>query len=123
MFPGMIQMVICIVATSIMAHPLTIGVDMGRFGMSLFVVEFTVRLRCLPLFGRCLPLLLVRRSLNGSRAPFGNVASADIRFATMLLASASTLLRDSRQADHQKHRPKSNEFFHSHLRGYPIRDA
>ena len=123
MLPGMIQMVVSIVAPGIMAHPLTIGVDMRRFGMSLFVVEFTVLLRCLPLFRRCLPLLLVRRSLNGRGAPFGNVSSADIRFAAMLLASASTLLRDTRQADHQKHRPESNEFFHSHLRGYPIPDA
>ena len=42
MLPRMIQMVMRVVAAGIMAHPLSIGMHVGSFGMSFLVVEFAV---------------------------------------------------------------------------------
>lgn len=42
MFPGMIQMVMGIVAAGIMANPLSIGMDVGSIRMSFLVAEFAV---------------------------------------------------------------------------------
>jgi hypothetical protein len=118
MLPGMIQVVMCIVSASIMTHPLTIGVNMRRFRMSGFIVEFAVFRRS---WSRSLVRRSrVRRSLDGSRPLLRNVSATHFWFTAALLAFPFLTLPKCGQADHQKHRNNSNEFFHSHLRAYRI---
>jgi hypothetical protein len=71
-FPRMIKMVVRVVAASVMADPLAIGVDMGRVGMTGVVVEMAVLLR-----GRGM------RRLSGSWAVGGNVRGATADFVVL----------------------------------------
>jgi hypothetical protein len=72
-FPGMIKMVVRVVAASVMADPLSIGVDMGRVGMTGVVVEMAVLLH-----GR-----RGMRRLSGSWAVGGNVRGATADFMVL----------------------------------------
>ena len=77
MFERTIQMVMSVVAAGIMAHPLSIGMHVGSFGMSAPVVEVAVFL------GRTL-------SCCSRRAMLRNVlmAATDLRSATALSTTA-----------------------------------
>src|SRR5271169_5275594 len=88
-FPGMIEMIVGIVAAGVVTDPLTVGVNVRQFGMPLFIVELLVFSR---MFWRAW------RGFSRSRTTLGNVSAANFWFAAMLFASPS-LLRYRRQAD------------------------
>ena len=77
MFPRMIQMVMRVAASGIMAHPLSIGMYVGSFGMSFFVAEMSV------LLGRTW-------TLHPRRTVGRNVlmAATDLRPAAALMTTA-----------------------------------
>lgn len=76
--PGMIDVVVEIVAARIVADPLAVGVDVGSIGMSGFVVEMTV-------------LLNRVRSAHGRGTVGGNVSTA----------ADSTMLREGGEGKQQ----------------------
>jgi len=97
--PRMIEVVMCIVGTTIMSNPLIVrGVNVRHFRMA-FLVRFCV------VFGRGRGLLASwsSRSLCGSRTVGGNVSTSNrLVTAAAWLVSALLTLRESSHANQNK---------------------
>src|SRR5215467_1387879 len=97
-FPGMVEVKAGIVAAGIVADPLTVVMDVRRFGMALLIAECRVsfgRMR----FGRVVGLRgALHRAVRG-RWPLTRNVTATNRVPP---APMSLVLRDSRQCKHQR---------------------
>jgi hypothetical protein len=111
MLPGMIEVVVGIVASRIMADPLvSAGVDVRRIGMALpIVVCAAIRLR-----RSFVPPGLRRGTRMRRRAASRNVASANSRDGSAVRAAFSFMVLCSRWNRNENDRQeKSNQVFHS----------
>ena len=102
-FPGMIEVIVGIIAAGVMTDPLAVGMDVRSFGMALFVGVFCRR----RLFAaRCVVRSLVRNSLGGRRAVTRYVAVTDVFGLWRGMLSAFSL-RESWNGAEQKQSKKS----------------
>src|SRR5277367_26683 len=100
MLPGMIEMVVGIIAACAVAHPFAVGVDVGSVGVTFAIAEFW------GFRGR------VCGRPRGSRPPRGNVSSADTVTATSF---AARLLSQSKNGTNKQQYKNSEKLFHASL--------
>jgi len=102
MLPGMIDVVVGVIAAGIVADPFVVGVHVGSVRMAFLIVIFG-RLR-----GR------MRGRPRGSRAMSGNVSAANTMGAAGALTTA--LRRKGEDGTNKKQGKNSDKLFHASLR-------